>query len=366
MIRRVSLTNYGPFASAELELASLTVVVGPNASGKSKLLELLQSYGANRGSPSFREFLQRMRRKGSDKEVRFAVQPSDGEERVWGSDSGALNPEELVEIIADSVSFMDGRKHFHAHRGDLVEIHDAALRDGFLKTGDAKQANIPSTLFLRLDPEILRSPSYIEADEPFMHENGYGLATTLAFLKLNDIETFNRLLAQTGKIVWTFENLRFKRTRIAQSNGGEVYGDELIFDMKEALGLTPDAVSDGTLLTLGLLTCTMEYTRRHKAESGDLLFLIDDVERGLHPRALAELVGQLRRLTETTGAQVLATSHSPYLLDALKPEEVRLTGFLENGSVAIKSLTEHPDFERWKDEMTPGEIWSMVGEDWIR
>jgi len=34
--------------------------------------------------------------------------------------------------------------------------------------------------------------------------------------------------------------------------------------------------------------------------------------------------------------------------------------------VTIKSLRDHPDFERWKDEMMPGEFWSMVGEDWIR
>lgn len=321
MIQRVSLTNYGPFASAELNLAPLTVVVGPNASGKSKLLELLHFFGS--GRPDLKGLIPRMKRKGSE-ELQFTVRSSAGEETVWGSSSG-----------------------------NRTET-------------DKRWKALPVTLFLRLSPETLRSPSYIDSEEPFIRPDGYGLATTLVFLKLNDIDTFNRLLNQIRDIVPTFEDLRFRRTRVPLPNGGEPYGDELIFDMKSAPDLTPDAVSDGTLLTLGLLTCTMEFTRRHKAESGYLLFLIDDVERGLHPRALAELVAQLRRLTETTRAQILATSHSPYLLDALKPEEVRLTGFLEDGSVTIKALSDHPDFDRWKDEMTPGEIWSMVGEDWIR
>lgn len=329
MIRRVSLTNYGPFASVDLELAPLTVVVGPNASGKSKLLEMLHLFGSSiRGNTSRpNEFLPRMRRKGSKEQLKVEFESSDGSRTVWRTGTGS---------------------------------------SGVSVSTEKSWRSLPHIFILRLEPDTLRSPSYIDSDEPYIREDGYGLATTLVYLKLNDIDTFNRLLKQTRDIVPTFEDLRFKRARVSQSNGGEVYGDDLIFDMKSAPDLTPDNISDGTLLTLGLLTCTMEYTRRHKAESAHLLFLIDDVERGLHPRALAELVAQLRRLTETTGAQILATSHSPDLLDALKPEEVRLTGFLEDGSATIKALSEHPDFDRWKDEMTPGEIWSMVGEDWIR
>ena len=174
-----------------------------------------------------------MKRRGSEKELQFTVQSSAGEETVWGSDSGSRTE-------------MDKRWK--------VE---------------------PSALFLRLDPETLRSPSYIDSDKPLVREDGYGLATTLAYLKLNDIDIFNHLLEQTREIVPTFENLRFKRSRVPQSNGGNLYGDELIFDMKSAPDLTPDAASDGTILALGLLTFTIEFTRRHKAESGYLLFLID-------------------------------------------------------------------------------------------
>ena len=63
--------------------------------------------------------------------------------------------------------------------------------------------------------------------------------------------------------------------------------------------------------------------------------------------------------------QIIATSHSPYLLDHLKPEEVRLTTLREDGSAACARLDQHPEFEKWKDEMSPGEFWSTVGEKWV-
>ena len=63
--------------------------------------------------------------------------------------------------------------------------------------------------------------------------------------------------------------------------------------------------------------------------------------------------------------QIVATTHSPYLVDCLRPEEVRLTTLNDDGTVSIASLVEHPDFDKWKDEMAPGEMWSLFGEKWV-
>jgi hypothetical protein len=30
-----------------------------------------------------------------------------------------------------------------------------------------------------------------------------------------------------------------------------------------------------------------------------------------------------------------------------------------------KPLTEHPDYERWKNELDSAEMWSLWGEDWV-
>ncbi|WP_257457564.1 hypothetical protein [Archangium lipolyticum] len=42
-----------------------------------------------------------------------------------------------------------------------------------------------------------------------------------------------------------------------------------------------------------------------------------------------------------------------------------MTLLAENGFARCEKLTAHPEFERWKDMMSPGEFWSTVGESWL-
>ena len=89
-------------------------------------------------------------------------------------------------------------------------------------------------------------------------------------------------------------------------------------------------------------------------------------DQGLHPKAQKTLIETLRGLlTKNPGLQIVATSHSPYLLDHVRPEEVRLTSIDESGSSVWAALDEHPDWDSWKDQMTPGEFWSTFGDEWV-
>lgn len=129
--------------------------------------------------------------------------------------------------------------------------------------------------------------------------------------------------------------------------------------MKGAPDIPAHAVSEGTLLALGLLTVIVNENRPK-------LLLLDDIEQALHPKALGDLVDALRGLLEKyPDLQILATSHSPYLLDHLEPEEIWLTNLDEEGHTVAGRLQDHPEFDDWKDEMSPGEFWSYVGEDWL-
>ncbi len=325
MIKRIWLKNYGPFREAELELGALTVLVGPNASGKSTAIEALYRIEKE----TWENVLAQMKTKGSRTEdIEVGLETQNQQQVTW------------------TASFNNVEKVYEPKRESITPM--------------------PGAVLLRLQPEELRRPSYIAAEEPRMNEHGYGLPTVLASMKLADSESFAAIEEQTRAIVPVFERLRFKRSQIQHADGRSIIGDQLMFDMQGARDLPSTSVSDGTLFTLGLLTIMMEYATRNGDFQGSVLVLIDELERELHPRALGELVKRLRQLAEDSGIQILATSHSPYLLDSLEPGEVRLTGFLEDGSATIRNLTDHPDFERWKEEMKPGEFWSMAGEDWIR
>jgi hypothetical protein len=45
--------------------------------------------------------------------------------------------------------------------------------------------------------------------------------------------------------------------------------------------------------------------------------------------------------------------------------EVRMTFLGEDGATVCAPLASHPKFPKWKDEMSPGEMWSLFGETWV-
>jgi predicted ATPase len=136
------------------------------------------------------------------------------------------------------------------------------------------------------------------------------------------------------------------------------FADTLIFDFKGASSVSPASVSDGTMFVLGLLSVILNPKQPK-------LILLDDFDHQLHPKAQMKLVDLLRKLLDQFQyLQIIATAHSPYILDHLKWNEVRIMALNDDGSAVCKPLTDHPDFERWKESMSPGEFWTTFYEDW--
>jgi hypothetical protein len=155
------------------------------------------------------------------------------------------------------------------------------------------------------------------------------------------------------------ETIRIDNTPLSRTITRTYSGQRLLLDLVGADGIPSEGASEGTLLVLGLLAALFSAPRPK-------LVLLDDLDRGLHPKAQKDLVAQLRMLLERDpDLQIVATSHSPYLVDHLDPKEVRLSTVLPDGTIRFGALTQHPDFERWKEAMRPGEFWSTVGESWV-
>jgi formate-dependent nitrite reductase cytochrome c552 subunit len=65
-------------------------------------------------------------------------------------------------------------------------------------------------------------------------------------------------------------------------------------------------------------------------------------------------------------SQIFATCHSPYMIDHFKADEVIVTCPLDDGMSIAAPLSRHPDYERWKDELSTGDFWRTVGEAWVK
>ncbi|HEX8198891.1 MAG TPA: AAA family ATPase, partial [Isosphaeraceae bacterium] len=189
-------------------------------------------------------------------------------------------------------------------------------------------------------------------DPTVISSEGIGLHSALASLALTDPDTWQRLQADLRRIIPTIRRLRHTAPRPDQP-------PSLLFDTVGADSLAAVHVSEGTLLVLGLLAAL-------HAPNRPSLILLDDLDRGLHPKAQRELITLLRGLLDTNpDFQIVATTHSPYMLDCMAVNEVRMTFLKDDGATVCAPLTSHPKFPKWKDEMTPGEMWSLFGEKWL-
>ena len=384
MIQKLSFRNFKAYRSLDLEREPLTVLVGPNASGKTTLLEGLQqfssvAYEMLSGSRSYlpSPLLQSYG-------VRAPIELS-----VWGRWAGvegsasALSEPEIHEPqgAAPHIRFKlegewSGKPFWAGAWGKTArpslppDLHGELDAASFQRIRQALSA----TTLLRFEARGLADASYSEEVIPQIRMDGSGLASVLAYLKLSQDETFDEIELALKQVVPAVKRIRIERAAVEHTairtlslddqhhqipETRTLWGNRVVLDMRGAKGVAADAAGEGTLMALGLLTVLMGPQKPR-------LVLLDDIEMRLHPAAQAKLIEVLRKIQQRDPElQIIATSHSPFILNYLDPKEVRMTFLAENGFARCEKLTAHPEFERWKELMSPGEFWSTVGESWL-
>jgi ABC-type ATPase involved in cell division len=351
MIEALTFRNFKGLRDVSLTLEPLTVFVGPNGSGKTTILEgvyyLAQCMTANPLAffSGERDFSLLRTRNANDVAL-LSCDIGHQQFRIIASEPDEP-PFELWKI-------------------------DLNWRSGEQWPGPPPTV---SAVFLQLNPKRLAAPSYLHAVKPTLASDGHGLASVLAFLSMNRPDAFRELQEWLRAVIPSVKRLRLDRvkvyangeTQVTTEHGGqrtvpthqEYLGEVVLFDMESGATVPGQMTSAGTLLVVGILAAIF-------SNDSPSVLLLDDLDHGLHPKAQKELILVLRKLlAQRTDLQILATSHSPYLVDNFAPEEIRLTTLHQDGSVACAPMKDHPSFSKWKDAMSPGEFWSMVGEKWI-
>ena len=129
-----------------------------------------------------------------------------------------------------------------------------------------------------------------------------------------------------------FDTLRERVPRIERVLAETMQDGRLLLQIKDAPFIQPVLArfaSDGTLKMLAYLV--LLYDPKPPPFIG-----IEEPENFLHPRLLYELAEECREASERT--QLLVTTHSPFFLDALRPEEVRILWRNEGGHTQVRSV----------------------------
>ncbi len=364
MITRVRFQNFKALRDVQIDFtAPLTVFVGPNACGKTSVLQgvslLTQLAVEGNESPLHipSDLVSRQGMGDLSMHARFAV--------------GRRSLEYSAAVVMPS-SVSPGKLLFCVVPPHMSDAAPAGAMPSTTRSVELVRFGIRPTGLLRLDPVVLAKPSHTGDKAPRLGDDGAGLASVLAETATADPARFAQIQDALRAVIPAVKQVRLLRTSVEYSvqthdpagdptiERRKGQGHKIHFDFQGADKVPADQASEGTLLVLGWLTALL-------GEGGRSLLLIDDLDRGLHPKAQAELIAILRRLlAQNPDLQIVATSHSPYLLDKLTPDEIRLMTLDDEGAALCGALSEHPDYPRWKDLMLPGEAWSTLGEGWLK
>ena len=176
-----------------------------------------------------------------------------------------------------------------------------------------------------------------------LSRSGDNLANVIQYLSESHPEQLNNI----------FEILRQRIPRIEQVRADVMADGRLLLLIKDAPfdgDILARFASDGTLKMLAYLVLLND-------PDPPAFIGIEEPENFLHPRLLYNLAEECRTASERT--QLLITTHSPFFLNALKPEEVRVLWRNEQGYTQASSLAESSRVTTFIEEG------AMLGQLWM-
>lgn len=318
---RIQLKNWRNFVSVDLKLGERLFITGPNASGKSNLLDAfrflrdiaktgggLQQAARERGDLSKIRCLAARRYPDVEIEVelkdsaavpttwRYGIglrQESRGlrrvllsHERVWKNGKPLLNrPAENADDQSDEL------------RLTQTHLEQIASNKEFRPIADAFQ----KTLYLHLVPQLLKFPHLANRDAA--GEDPFGVRFLERVMETPEKTRHARLkkIEQALKIaVPELKDLTDLRDEKGVPHLEAVYQHWRPHGGKQR----EDQFSDGTLRLIGLLWTLLE---------GDALLLLEEPELSLHSKIVSKLPSLIWRMQRIRRRQVLVSSHSAEL-----------------------------------------------------
>lgn len=206
----------------------------------------------------------------------------------------------------------------HVSAKDTEGRDDPAGRQVLLGA-QAVIAALRGTFHLDPVPHLMRS--YVPARDVGLRRTGENLSASISVLADREPNKFRRL----NELVRLVADHPVRSLAVAQSNLRDV-----MLIIQE--GNAPDEVtparelSDGLLRFLAIAVALLTADRGLDVDAGSpldaqvkarVLLVIEELENGLHPSMAARLLSLIRETTSETGAQVVLTTHSHALLNAL-------------------------------------------------
>ncbi|MEN3331677.1 MAG: hypothetical protein V7641_1042 [Blastocatellia bacterium] len=367
--------------SGVVHFTPLTVFIGNNGSGKSSLIEGLETFrgisvdelvevmGDFRGYEHIRykglsRNLVSARKKGSkrqqyDDSISFEVNGHYAKKPYTVKTEVGLNDDKNVFISHEEVTVgkqvqftrdANGRVKFQgkvpAKFGSVKIEPNVPMDDGLSIIGAIPYLDkiVSDWQFLNLDPGAMGQPAPPYSTRKVqLNKDGSNIAEYLLEIKKNDQLAFEGII----------ETLRYILPYAQDLQPTLVSGSEINLEMKEGEFTVPGwLLSTGTLRLVGILALL-----RHPKPPP--LIVIEEIENGLDPRSVSLIVDEIRNVLEAGKTQIIATTHSPYLLDLLDLSHIVLVERADGQPPTFIRPADQESLKEWAKKFSPGQLYTM-------
>jgi predicted ATPase len=402
MIRRIQVLHYRGLKYIDVKLSNFQILIGPNASGKSTLLDVIYLIGDILGdgvrpaiverSSSFNELLYN--KQGSGFEVALELEIPDNIKQKLKNRDYSLVRYEISLKLDDEKGFIINNENVwllkESSNGKKIIQIDTFPREyeepehiiiprkhtpvGWRK---AMSKNSQGNSYFRseiTDWNIIYSSKPWKSSLAGMPEDEERFPVTLwvknflmegvQFLQLNSIimgwpcrpdepvafQTDGSNLPKVARhlqkekpdffIRW-LKHIKVFLPDVKEIKVKEKAEDRSLYlsvQYKNGLELPSWLISDGTLRFLAQTIIAYLPER-------DQIYMIEEPENGLHPLAIE---GIFQSLSSVYESQVLLATHSPVILNLAEPKQILCFSKTESGSVDIINGQDHPILKNWK------------------
>jgi predicted ATPase len=313
--------NYKVLRDTTLPLGPFTLLIGPNGSGKSTAIL------------AFRNALN-LQPTGPSRLIASAGAPPLDDVTVavkWGP------PHDGAVLTARWTSNGPTGPEIHLPGGNGLAAQ--AIRD------ELSRARVYS-----FDPGHLAAP-VTPQPEMTLEQTGSGLAGVLDRLRDQYPERFEAMNAELARWLPEFDRILFDTPAGGQKSIA-------LRDRVSQHRIPAGDLSQGTLLALGILTIA------HLPDPPPLV-AFEEPDRGIHPRLLRDVRDALYRLAYPSDygesrapVQVIATTHSPYMLDLFREHLDEVVVAEKHGNEAkFLPLAQRPDIDKILHDAQLSDAW---------
>ncbi|MDR3361373.1 MAG: AAA family ATPase [Desulfovibrio sp.] len=344
-------------AGQRIPLGDVTVLLGANGSGKSNLVSFfnmlnfmmtgaLKPYVDKHGVSRLLFYGPKQ-----TESISFVLQFEDGKALDTYSVRLSHGLPDRLFISGEKVAFRKKDKE-QAQEYFLESTNN----ESGLKNDNRKTSKVLYSLFSRIrayqfhdtsDTAKIKDRGYVDDARYLRHDAG-NLAAFLKMLKddADFIKYYKRIVRHIQRVMPQFGDFDLEPIPGAKDyvrlNWKDSSGNDYLFD--------PQQISDGSLRFMALATLLLQPP--------DLLprfIVLDEPELGLHPAAIAELVGMVKIATKNS--QVLLATQSTRLVDEFSPDELIVVERDEKLNCSVFKKLDSEELSDWLNRYSLSELW---------